>query len=183
MHHIHVWYSQACIKHVYTWRESDSYSFFLHFSLSVSHTHTVEDWNPIITKQRSPLTTGWPQSDHVMEWSLGPSTEKHFPTLQIRGQFYSFPTGHWGYEGVIKLIHRLHLREISFQSCAVIQYVACLFMACPGAWVYFCFISLIHADFWFYNTCRDTKLLCCLDVGLWNYNLVCIFSLYPGTGS
>lgn len=125
MEHIHMWHWQAHIKHVYTWRELGSHSFPLSFSLCHKHTHSG-DWNPIITEQQSPLTTGWPRTDHVMVRSLGPSTEKHFPTLQIQGQFYSFPPGHWGCEGVIKLIHRLHLREISFQSCAVIQNVACV---------------------------------------------------------
>lgn len=150
----------------------------LFFSLCHKHTHSG-DWNPVITEQQSPLTTGWPWTDHVMVRSLGPSTEKHFPTLQIQGQFYSFPPGHWGCEGVIKLIHRLHLREISFQSCAVIQNLACV-----SSWLLqeheFIFVLFPLSAQIFDCTVLVWTQNCC--VGWWNYNLVCfmsVFSFYP----
>lgn len=82
MEHIHMRHWQAHIKHVYTWRELGSHSFSLSFSLCHKHTHSG-DWNPIITEQQSPLTTGWPRTDHVMVRSLGPSTEKHFPRVSF----------------------------------------------------------------------------------------------------
>lgn len=150
-------------------------SLFFSVFLSLPQTHTLRGLEPHNYRAAEP-TNHWLAPDWSCDGAI--TGAQHGETFS-QGQFYSFPPGHWGCEGVIKLIHRLHLREISFQSCAVIQNVACV-----SSWLLqehkFIFVLFPLSTQIFDCTALVWTQNCC--VGWWNYNLVlyvCFLFFYP----
>lgn len=115
-------------------RETLTHPYFLFLSVLFSSFHCDtyihrRDWNFIITKQRSVLTTSWPGEAMLCPFSADPGS-----VLQFNHQ-------------CSRLWRSLNLGEMSSQNCAVLKFMASKllwFRLLDFTYIQFCAFDIIH---------------------------------------